>query len=669
MKRNSIKFALLLTAAIFIYGCGVQRKKLDTIKTQEMQAKLVLPKEKEADFKQIDAGKTQKDTFSIVDVDGHEMIIMNTIKDENGEMVATQQLEAAVVMARFRNIAERHGQIDIEFQIIVPAEMQDSKWQIRFNPDMFILNDSTRLEPVIITGNEYRKAQLRGYQQYEHFLKSIVNDSTKFINMSALEIFIRRNIPELYAFKTDSTFVSDEEFESAYGISQQEAIYHYTNHLRVKMNNNRKNRKEAMFKRYVKAPIITEGIRLDTVIQMKGGEFLYNYIQTIRTRPKLRKIDVVLSGDIYEQEHHLYSIPRTEPLTFYVSSLSAFVDPKERYLMKVIERKAEANTVCNIDFDKGKYDIDESLGVNRTEIARIKNNLRSLLSNEKFDLDSITISAFASPEGSKSANDLLCSKRAESASRYFSTFTRNLQDSLKREEGMFIEIGDDMSSSGMKKKQTQKTQVRFKSRTGGENWSYLDDLVFVSAKLTDENRESYNKLKEINDPDARETALSREPYFPVLRDELYSKLRVVQFKFFMHRKGMVKDTMHTMELDTVYMNGVQCIRDRDYEGALLRLRDYNDFNTAIAFTALDRNKSAMLILQKLEPTAQVNYMMAILYARDGDDQNAVQCYMRACGQDKSFVNRGNLDPEIAALIRKYNLNKQNDDEFAELYSF
>ena len=88
-------------------------------------------------------------------------------------MVATDVIEAATVTARFRNIAERKGKVDLAFDIIVPEDMMDSEWQLRFYPDMFILGDSIRLEPVIITGAKYRKAQLRGYQQYERFLSRI----------------------------------------------------------------------------------------------------------------------------------------------------------------------------------------------------------------------------------------------------------------------------------------------------------------------------------------------------------------------------------------------------------------------------------------------------------------------------------------------------------------
>ena len=71
-----------------------------------------------------------------------------------------------------------------------------------------------------------------------------------------------------------------------------------------------------------------------------NGDFIYNYVQTIATRPKLRKVDIVLSGEVWEADRKVYLMSRSEPLTFYISSLSAFVDGTERYLTKVIERRA-----------------------------------------------------------------------------------------------------------------------------------------------------------------------------------------------------------------------------------------------------------------------------------------------------------------------------------------
>ena len=46
----------------------------------------------------------------------------------------------------------------------------------------------------------------------------------------------------------------------------------------------------------------------------------------------------------------------------------------------------------------------------------------------------------------------------------------------------------------------------------------------------------------------------------------------------------------------------------------------------------------------------------------GDDQSAVQSYLHACSKEPSYVHRGNLDPEISALIKRYGLNARKDDD-------
>ena len=599
--------------------------------------------------------KAQRDTFVVRD-GNKEILIMKAIKNEDGEMVAHDVLDAAVVTARFRNVAERNGRVDIEFQVIVPQSMQDSKWQLRFRPQMYIMQDTLDLDPVIITGAEYRKGQLRGYQQYEKFLATIVTNPDEFVNWWLLELFIERNMPDLYAFKTDSTYVSDEEFASVYGVTEKEAIEHYTDDLARKANNKRISRREKMYRKYVKVPIVTDGLRLDTVIQTFNGDFIYRYVQPIRTRPKLRKVDVVLSGDIYESDQKIYDIPMSDPLTFYISSLSAFVDNRERYLTKVIERRVEENTACYIEFASGSFEVDEKMGNNPGEIGRIKDNLMSLMQNEKFDLDSILVTSSASPEGTVKFNDRLSKLRSEGISEYFSKWMNHYQDSLERERGFAV---DEEGNIIIQKR----TQIPMIGRSNGENWQMLDRLVEKDTVMTEDEKKSYISYAEIKDIDQRERSLQSLGCYRHMREKLYPRLRTVRFDFHLHRKGMVKDTVHTTVLDTAYMNGVQAIRDRDYEVALTILRPYNDYNTAIAYLCMDYNASAMQILESLERTAQVNYMLAVLYSRRGDEQKAVECYVRSCSQDPTYIHRGNLDPEISVLIRRYGLNAQPEDEF------
>ena len=646
-----IRGLVALTGLALTASCSSQRK-LAAIKSGDPSASIVLGKD--VYVPEVKEAKTLRDTLRIKDDDGREFLLMKAIRDEaSGDMVATETLDAARVTARFRNIAERHGKLDLAFQIIVPAAMQDSKWQLRFYPDMYILGDVERLDPVLITGNSYDKARLRGYQQYNRLLSRIVSDTTRFVNMRALEIFLRRNIPQIYAFKTDSTYVSDEQFYSMYGVSEQEAVEHYTRKIARSLNDRRKRKLDEMYRKYVR--VFTESIRLDTVMVGKNGDFIYNYVQTISTRPRLRKVDITLSGEIYEAGDKLYDIPEGSPLTFYISSVSGLADQTEHYMTKVIERHADASTTSRIDFRVGKSDIDLEMGDNRRELGRIRRTLAALLENDTFLMDSIIVTASASPEGRESLNWRLSRSRSESISRYLDDQIRVLQDSIDRAQGYrYDEAG--------RRIRAEHVRIPFISRYRGENWDRLDVLVDEDTYLTEGDKSRYALLARVPDLDGREALLGRERFYPYLRDQLYPRLRTVAFDFHLHRKDMVKDTIHTTVLDSTYMRGVRALLNMDYDGALALLRPYDDFNTAIAYMGLDRNQSAMAILSRLKPTAAVNYLMAILHARQGDEQEAVERFLRACRQEPSYVHRGNLDPEISHLIKAYKLNGYDGDE-------
>jgi hypothetical protein len=656
--KNIVLSTLTILILLLSASCATQKKLKDIREGNISQVQLALSN-KVSNLPEMKNVTVTRDTLKIKDDDGTDILIMKAIKDEEtGEMVATDVIDAATVTARFRNVAERSGKVDLAFQIVVPESMMDSKWQLRFYPDLFVLEDSTRLDPVIITGAGYRKAQLKGYQQYDRFISRIIQDSTRFVNLKALEIFLKRNIPQVYAFKTDSTYVSDEEFYSIYGVGEQEAVDHYTNKIAKNRNERRKARIDKMYAKYVKTPIVTEGIRLDTVIIDANGDFIYNYIQTINTRPKLRKADIILSGDIYEQERRIYTIPRSEPLTFYISSISALADNTERYLTKVIERRASANTECRLDFELGKADLKPELGENYNGITKIKETLASLLDNETYDLDSIVVSATASPEGSYATNGALAQKRSEAVSSYFDSYIREYRDSLIAEGGVSM----DLDGSNMTYTKTVQ-EIMLTPRSIPENWTDLHALVQEDPYLNVDQKETFNQIYEIADPDQREKTLQGRSYYGYLKESLYPKLRTVKFNFYLHRKGMVKDTVHTTVIDSTYMRGVQALKDMDYESALALLRPYKDFNTAVAFMGLNRNANALNILEKHEKTPEVNYLLAILYSRTGEPEKAVDCYMRACRQNGSYVYRGNLDPEISVLIKTYGLNQEPEDDF------
>ena len=595
----------------------------------------------------------QDTTLVVEDLEGNRVILMKAAVDSSGELMASDVLDAAVVTARFKNVAERGGKVDIRFTIRVPEGMRDSRWQLRFTPEMYMLGDSLGLEPVFITGTAYRKRQLRGYEQYERFLARIISDTTRLIDLTQLEVFIRRNLPDVYRFKSDTSFVSDETFASFYGVTEQEALQHYTKTFLLRRNDRLRARREEMYHRYVKVPIDAGGIRLDTVIHSPDGSFSYEYVQTVHTRPGLRKVEIRLGGGIFEEDRRLAALEKGEPLTFYISSLSTLTEDRERFLTRVIERRVMANTACYIAFESGRADIRPGLGGNAGEIGRIRANLRTLLQNREFDLDSILVTATCSPEGSWGFNERLSRQRSVSVADYFGRYL----DSLQRAERTFhIDLSGEADLA-----RDDSPDIRFLSRSEPENWTLLDRLVRSDSLLSARQKADYFDLAAETDPDSREHRMRCKDYYRHLREDLYPRLRIVRFDFHLHRKGMVRDTVHTTVPDTVYAGGLQALRDRDYARAVSILGPYRDYNTAVAYCAAGMGASAMDVLRGLPEDDKTYYLKAILHSREGDEKHAVECYLRACSLNPSYVSRGNLDPEIATLIAKYSLNQEPDE--------
>lgn len=660
-KGLDILFISSIILMVIISSCGTTKQRLKEINRGQLDSVSFNMPQKSAVPAEIQAQKFVQDTIIIKDAEGNETFLMKAIEDEEtGEMVATEVLQAATVTARFQNLAERRGKVDLEFLVTVPAGMMHEKWQFRLYPDLFVLGDSTRLEPVLITGKAYREAQLRGYERYSKFLSRIIQDDMEFLNIYQFELFLQRNIPELFAFKTDSSFVSESAFKSHYGLDEQEVVEHYINKARRKANNQLKRKRGKMQDKYIPAPIVTEGIRLDSVVTTNQGDIVYHYVQTIETRPKLKKATILLAGEIYEAEKMIYHLPEMEPLVYYISSMSSFADESiVKYLTKVIERRAEANTAYKIDFEVAKSEIKPELGENAKEIARIKENLASLMQNEVFDLDSISINATASPEGSYDLNSRLAHSRSVSVTNYFTKYIKHYKDSLEREKGFSMVVGDDMDETIIA--QEKMPDIRLTPRSTPENWEDLAEYIRRDTVMTDDQKNEYFDHHDKHKPDAREAKLKNYSWYPHMKKNIYPKLRTVKFNFFLHRKGMVKDTVHTTVVDSTYTKGVWALKDMDYDTAISMLAPYNDYNTAVAYIGKDRNLSALQILEPMEKTAPVNYLLGILYSRIGEVQKAVECYMLSVEQEPMYRHRGNLDPEISVLIKQYGLFKEEEE--------
>ena len=439
-------------------------------------------------------------------------------------------------------------------------------------------------------------------------------------------------------------------FDQRYGFDSRSSEYY-----RVKFLDNINKRKDKakgrIFNRFVVDPFPASGVRLDSVIYDRNNDGMrYFYVQTIPTRAGLKKVDMVLEGEVYTNGKKLCDLAAAEPITFYISSISSFVDNTERYLKRVVSRDLYLDTQYDVEFYKGKWNVDVHLASNGHQLLTMKENIKEILSNENFVMDSILISSSCSPEGKLKVNEKLSRQRGESIKALVTGFIQHYRDSVRNS---VWEINEDDEFKVSPHAESKFDIGNIKVTEVSEQWDMLKELICKDTLLVD--KEKLLKCYGIGDLDLREQYIMGHPQAKYIVSELYPKLRHVKMSFKLHRKGMLKDTVHTTELDSVYMSGIEALRARDYKKAVTLLRPYNCYNTAVAYVCMDYNRSALQILESLPRDARRDYMLAVVYSRLGDERLAVEYYLASVQMDSAMRHRGNLDPEISSLIKKYGI--------------
>lgn len=259
---------------------------------------------------------------------GGEAIIMSAAEDENGEAVIRDSIIASIATARFTNISERMGMVDIAFVIKTDgaSDFMKENTQMRLRPRLTVLQDTLDLDRVYLTSKIYRDWQDEGYEKYRSYSESIVHDTTLFIRKALMNRFLDRNH---HAVLSDTTgyelYFLDTLSHGVYGITAKEASDHYVRHRAKIMNRRRIDQQEFVRAELIRAPYETAGMRLDSVITAPTNDIIYLYEYSLRTRPKMKKIVLDLSGEVYDTKGNVYMIDPPEPLTYYISSISSLV--------------------------------------------------------------------------------------------------------------------------------------------------------------------------------------------------------------------------------------------------------------------------------------------------------------------------------------------------------
>ena len=379
--------------------------------------------------------------------------------------------------------------------------------------------------------------------------------------------------------------------------------------------------REAAFNRFVKFPY-PEDVRLDSLVEGRST-VTYYYSQEVKTDETLKKMLVTLQGQVLAVDDSAYRLPPSDTLSYVVSSMLSFVDTMPRYRIKVIDKFVTVEDRNYIQFFVGDTRVVDTLGDNRRQLDKISGLMRQIVEQQEFYVDTITLTAASSPEGAYTFNARLSQGRAAALKRY-----------LVRRYGKSID-------------------TILTVRWVAEDWQELTNRIRTDREIG--NRDAILELIAWEkNPDRREQAIRQQfpKEYAYIRSVIYPQLRAVNFRYNLRRKGMVKDTIHTTELDTAYARGVELLRKRKYAKALYILNDYNDRNTVVAHLSLDHNERAMELLATMPKDAVTEYLRAIACSRLGRKAEGREHFLEACRLDERMEYRGNLDPEIAELLKQ-----------------
>ena len=378
--------------------------------------------------------------------------------------------------------------------------------------------------------------------------------------------------------------------------------------------------REAAFNRFVKFPY-PEDVRLDSLVEGRST-VTYYYSQEVKTDETSKKMLVTLQGQVLAVDDSAYRLPPSDTLSYIVSSMLSFVDTLPRYCIKVIDKFVTVEDRNLIQFFVGDTRVVDTLGDNRRQLDKITGLMRQIVEQQEFWVDTITLTAASSPEGAYAFNERLSQGRAAALKRY-----------LVRRYGRSID-------------------TMLTVRWVAEDWQGLTNRIRTDREIG--NRDAILELiVEEKNPDRREQAIRQQfsKEYAYIRSVIYPQLRAVNFRYNLRRKGMVKDTIHTTELDTTYTRGVELLQKRKYAKALYILNDYNDRNTVVAHLSLDHNERAMELLATMPKDAVTEYLRAIACSRLGRKAEGREHFLEACRLDGRMEYRGNLDPEIAELLK------------------
>jgi len=523
---------------------------------------------------------------------GHDSVyLVEAERDTDGELVMKGgDIGAVYVVAKSKNVAERNGEISIDFIVAIPADLQNRNWGLQLTP-MIENNDSIEaLQPLSIRGELFSEVQKRQYWQMNRYLNRLLEDTTELSSATALAAKY---------YRAYNNYLSAEEPHKA------ERLAH-------------------TYRQTVAFPYLSDP-RLDSVI-IRKGEIHYHYTQKYRPTKNTRRLKLFFRGQVSAIDRSVYDFQNTDTLTYSVTSMLSLIDPEPRYMIQVIDKYVEVHDRNYLTFQVGRAEIIDTLGDNRAQLGKIERLMDTLMNQYEFFVDSITIIASSSPEGPRTMNDRIASARADAIKRHLiKKFGRDV-DTLIRTRS----IGEDWAL-------LRRMILRNEDLS---HWSEILEMIDKSKDL-----DALEPL--IRQKYPKDYAYLREALYPQLRavDFRYNLRRVDMVKdtiqltvldtTYMRGVQQLRDRDYVGALRTLYD-----YKDRNLAIVMLSL-GYDD-------TALEILEQ----LPPAEKSARTDYLTAIALSRLNKPREGLEYYLEAIKAEPVLKFRGNLDPEIQLLFKQ-----------------
>ena len=515
-------------------------------------------------------------------------------RDSTGEVTLKgDDIKTVYIVARSKTVAERNGEIAIDFIITIPAELQNSSWGLELTP--VIENNGTEeaLQPLSIRGELFSEMQKRQYWQMNKYLNRILKDSSELSTTTSL-------VAKYY-----------EAYNRFVGDGQQR----------------RADKLENTYKQTISFPYLSDS-RLDSVL-IRKGEIKYYYTQKYRPTKNTHRLHLYFRGKIDAIDRSRYALANSDTLTYTVTSMLSLLDNEPRYMIQIIDKYVEVKDRNYITFLIGRSEIIDTLGQNHNQLGRIERLMDTLINQYEFFIDSITITASSSPDGPQALNNRIAAARARSIKeRLVHKFGREVDTLIKARS-----IGEDW--------QLLKRLIRYNSDV--PHWEKIIAMIDNSQDLDVTEWQIRQKFP-------KDYAFMKEILYPQLRavDFRYNLRRVDMVKDTIQLTVLDTTYMRGVQQlrDRDYVGALRTLNDYKCRNLAIVMLSLSYDQAALEI--LEQ-------LPATEKNARTDYLSAIALSRLDRPKEGLEYYLEAIKKDPVLKFRGNLDPEIQILYKQNNV--------------